>query len=302
MAYAFISYQTNERHVAARVHNALASVDIQSFMAHEHIQVSEEWRLRILQEISVCDIFLCILSQAYLASPWCVQESGISAVRGGMTIIPLSIDGTIPPGFIGNIQSTRVDPNTLWLNDLIPGLAKHDFNFTFGLMLNTLLWHALDPSVVRRKTLGPFFLTSIDCPLNRPRNSLWYLLETATSCTPICVPHKWACKTANTAVNTDAPPKSQRSAGYLGRFRRFLCLQETVHKFCAPSCGWNRQPAEKIGKIPGHQKHPDPLEDQTEPASTSYQPTRSNLRLSLCDNRSQTTVFENLSTIVTVTP
>ncbi|MBU2851189.1 toll/interleukin-1 receptor domain-containing protein [Acidithiobacillus ferrivorans] len=138
MAYAFISYQTNERHVAVRVHDALTSVGIQSFMAHEHIQVSEEWRLRILQEISVCDIFLCILSQAYLASPWCVQESGISAVRSGMAIIPLSIDGTIPPGFIGNIQSTRVDPNTLWLNDLIPGLAKHDFNFTFGLMLNTL--------------------------------------------------------------------------------------------------------------------------------------------------------------------
>ncbi|MDD3760451.1 MAG: toll/interleukin-1 receptor domain-containing protein [Acidithiobacillus sp.] len=138
MPYVFISYNTTERHVAARVHNALASVNIQSFMAHEHIQVSEEWRQRILHEIVSCDIFLCILSQAYLTSHWCLQESGISAVRGGMTVIPLSIDGTIPPGFIGNIQSTRVDPNTLSLNDLIPGLANHDFNFTFDIMLNKL--------------------------------------------------------------------------------------------------------------------------------------------------------------------
>ncbi len=76
-------------------------------MAHEHIQVSEEWRLRILKELTVCDIFICILSQAYLASPWCVQESGISAIRDGMTIIPLSLDGTIPPGFISNIQATK---------------------------------------------------------------------------------------------------------------------------------------------------------------------------------------------------
>jgi hypothetical protein len=138
MAYAFISYQNDERQVAARAHDILAFVGIQSFMAHEHIQVSEEWRLKILQEIVVCDIFLCILSRAYLSSAWCLQESGIAAIRNGMTVIPLSIDGTIPPGFIANIQSTRIDPSTFWLNDLIPGLAKHDFVSTFGLMLNTL--------------------------------------------------------------------------------------------------------------------------------------------------------------------
>ncbi|MBN6743103.1 hypothetical protein JKG47_22005 [Acidithiobacillus sp. MC6.1] len=38
-------------------------------------------------------------------------------------------------------------------------------------------------------------------------------------------------------------------------------MQETVHKCCAPPCGWNQQPSGEDRENPRHQKHPDPLEE-----------------------------------------
>jgi len=125
--YAFISYQTEDKHVAGRIKDILDSIGIVSFLAHEDINVSEEWRLKILEELEKTNIFISLLSQHYYTSPWCVQESGIAAFRNDMTIIPLSIDGSIPQGFVSNIQSTKINPDQVKITDLIPGLVKHDF-------------------------------------------------------------------------------------------------------------------------------------------------------------------------------
>ena len=59
MPYAFVSYQTADKVVAGKIRDALAEVGIQTFLAHEDIFVSEEWRLKILEQIGVCDIFIC---------------------------------------------------------------------------------------------------------------------------------------------------------------------------------------------------------------------------------------------------
>ena len=124
--YAFISYQTGERAIAGRLKELLATFGVRSFLAHEDIEVSEEWRLEIIAELGKADLFIPLLSKAYMQSVWCVQESGIAAYMEGVTIIPLSLDGTIPPGFIGHVQSKKVDPKNVTMADLLPGLAKHD--------------------------------------------------------------------------------------------------------------------------------------------------------------------------------
>ncbi|MFN9108778.1 MAG: toll/interleukin-1 receptor domain-containing protein, partial [Bacteroidota bacterium] len=124
--YAFVSYQTQDRVIAGKIKALLAKANISAFLAHEDITVSEEWRLKILAEIAIADFFICILSASYYQSPWCLQESGIAAFRSDMIIIPLSIDGTIPQGFIGHVQSTRINPEYVSLNDLIPGIAKRN--------------------------------------------------------------------------------------------------------------------------------------------------------------------------------
>jgi hypothetical protein len=136
--YAFLSYQTDEKLVAGEVRGVLDSIGIKSFLAHEDIQVSEEWRHKILEEIGKADLFIPLLSKAYYASPWCMQESGIAAFRDGLTIIPLSLDGSIPPGFIGHIQSTKVEPGNIMLGNLLPGLAKKDPAFVIEIIIDKI--------------------------------------------------------------------------------------------------------------------------------------------------------------------
>ena len=97
-------------------------------MAHEDIEISVEWRLKILEEISKASIFICLLSEHYLKSFWCLQESGVAAFRRDMAVLPLSIDGTTPVGFISNFQSVRVDPSNITIRDMLPAFFKYDFD------------------------------------------------------------------------------------------------------------------------------------------------------------------------------
>lgn len=131
----FISYQTSEKHVARKIQIILKDVGIESFLAHEDIHVSEEWRIKILEEIGKADIFVSIWSEEYYKSFWCIQESGIASFRDHMTIIPLSIDGSIPQGFSGNVQSTKIDADTISITDLLPGIVKANFDYGVKLIL-----------------------------------------------------------------------------------------------------------------------------------------------------------------------
>jgi hypothetical protein len=133
--YAFLSYQTADKAVAGKIQSLLRDLGISSFLAHEDIAVSEEWRLTILEEIEKTDLFIPILSANYYGSDWCQQESGIAAFRK-TTVIPLSIDGTTPKGFLSHIQSRRIDPNAVRHADLFPGLAKRDVAFVIDAIIN----------------------------------------------------------------------------------------------------------------------------------------------------------------------
>lgn len=132
-SYIFISYQTTDKQIAGRIRDILAIYGVDSFLAHEDIYVSEEWRLKILEEIRKADIFICLLSKNYYKSHWCIQESGIAIFRSDMTVIPLSVDDSIPQGFISNLQSVRINPETVSIRDLLPGFLSH--SVTTGIYL-----------------------------------------------------------------------------------------------------------------------------------------------------------------------
>lgn len=135
---AFMSYQTADRHIAAELRGFLETLGIPSFMAHEDIQVSHEWQTTILKEIGEADIFVAVLSANYLTSPFCMQESGIAVFRGNMTIIPLSIDATVSPGFMGTIQSKRINPAKIDFDILVAGIAKHNQAFIIDHLIERL--------------------------------------------------------------------------------------------------------------------------------------------------------------------
>lgn len=105
---AFISYSTTDKLVGADVKGVLGEFGVDSFLAHDDLRVSEEWKGRILEELARCDIFVPLLSKAFRSSDWASQETGIAFGRKTVLIIPLSIDGTTPFGFISHIQGIKI--------------------------------------------------------------------------------------------------------------------------------------------------------------------------------------------------
>ena len=123
--YAFISYQVEDKSIAGNIRQLLEGIGIKGFLAHEDIEVSLEWRERILEEMSKASIFVCLLSKNYLFSPWCLQETGMAVLKN-IIIVPLSLDGTIPTGFIGKYQATTINPERPMIRDLMPALLKYN--------------------------------------------------------------------------------------------------------------------------------------------------------------------------------
>lgn len=105
---AFISYSNSDRKMARATKSALEDFGIKGFLAHEDLQVSEEWRDSIIEELKTAKIFVTLLSANFKASEWCAQEVGYIISRPDVLIIPLSLDGTVPFGFISKLQSKRV--------------------------------------------------------------------------------------------------------------------------------------------------------------------------------------------------
>jgi hypothetical protein len=60
------------------------------------------------------------------------------AAYRGITIIPLSIDGSIPEGFMAHIQSTRIDPKDLNAAPLITAIARRDKVFAIDGIINII--------------------------------------------------------------------------------------------------------------------------------------------------------------------
>jgi hypothetical protein len=105
---AFISYSTTDKLIAGQAKTLLEDYRIEAFLAHEDINVSQEWKDRIIQELNESSIFVPLLSEAYKQSDWAPQEIGLAFARDNVLFIPLSLDGTVPFGFISHIQGKRL--------------------------------------------------------------------------------------------------------------------------------------------------------------------------------------------------
>ncbi len=121
---AFISYSHEDRKYGKQVKQVLAEVGIEAFLAHEDLEVSDEWQERILEELRCCDLFIPILSAKFVESPWALQEVGFIISRPKVVVAPLSIDETIPKGFISRVQSSRIPKEGITREILVEPLAR----------------------------------------------------------------------------------------------------------------------------------------------------------------------------------
>jgi len=135
----FLSYQTEDRHIAAEISKFFRDVEIEPFMAHEHIELSQAWQDTILLKLEEAEIFVAVLTERYLKSEYCIQESGIAVFcEEELAIMPLSIDGTLPPGFMKHIQARRFEPGRDNDAVLFGGLASFDVRYSVDLLVNRL--------------------------------------------------------------------------------------------------------------------------------------------------------------------
>jgi len=101
----FISYSHKDRLRAGEVKTALAALGVDAFMAHDDIHVSQQWRDRILEELRDMEVFVPLLSIDFKTSEWTTQEVGFALSRPEVLIIPATLDGTIPGGFLNALQA-----------------------------------------------------------------------------------------------------------------------------------------------------------------------------------------------------
>ena len=123
---AFISYSYSDREYARQTKQVLEEVGVTAFLAHEDLKVSEEWKDRIIEELKNCDLFIPLLSEDFRRSKWAPQEAGFMASRQEVRIAPLSIDGTIPFGFMEHVQSGRIREGGVTRELLVVPLARKE--------------------------------------------------------------------------------------------------------------------------------------------------------------------------------
>jgi hypothetical protein len=108
------------RAFAGQTQTVLGEVGISAFLAHEDLEVSDEWRDCLLRELAQCQLFVPLLSKHYLLSTWAQQESGFIVSRlQEVVVAPLSLDGTRSGGFLSHLQTSalaKIDPLLLARN------------------------------------------------------------------------------------------------------------------------------------------------------------------------------------------
>lgn len=101
----FISYTSDIRITAGRIKTYLDKYEFNCFLAHEDIPPQTEWPAEIVKALKKCDLFLPLLTQGFLESFFCQQETGFAYCRE-VEILPIMISKA-PMGIIANIQAVR---------------------------------------------------------------------------------------------------------------------------------------------------------------------------------------------------
>lgn len=115
----FISYASKtEAVVAGKIKELLERYfGIDVFLAHEDIEGAIEWEKEIIENLNRTDIFLPLLSRGFMESPYADQEVGAACAKHKL-IVPVSIGGVTPYGFIRKLQAIKfhIDPSTAFLS------------------------------------------------------------------------------------------------------------------------------------------------------------------------------------------
>src|ERR1051326_8630019 len=108
----FVGYSSKDRKLAGKVHSALKAIGAECFLAHENndgITVAKKWVDEIQTHLDGCDIYIPIVTGAFLQSPFAQQEAGY-AYSKEKTVVALCFGkdkkgkNRLPPAFLNVYQ------------------------------------------------------------------------------------------------------------------------------------------------------------------------------------------------------
>ncbi len=105
----FLSHSNKDKKIATILRERLEKHEINLFLAHVDLDGGVDWSQELFNNIQNCDLFMVLLSKNYHQSNFTDQELGI-AIHSGKQILPITIDGTEPYGFLKKYQCKKYNP------------------------------------------------------------------------------------------------------------------------------------------------------------------------------------------------
>ncbi|WP_349371173.1 toll/interleukin-1 receptor domain-containing protein [Salinarimonas sp.] len=102
----FISHRDGDKAAVHELAGFLDDYGISSFVAHDQIEPTREWRAEIVRALQTMEVMLVYLTPSFHESVWTNQEVGF-ALGKDIPIITLKLGATDPRGFIGHEQALR---------------------------------------------------------------------------------------------------------------------------------------------------------------------------------------------------
>ncbi len=99
----FISYSNKDGVMAGKLASVLRTLRVETFLAHEDINVGAQWRDVVRNEICECNILAALVTPNFYKSKYTDQELGAAWGLGKPTLLVL-VDKMTPTGFITERQ------------------------------------------------------------------------------------------------------------------------------------------------------------------------------------------------------
>ena len=123
----FLSHADEDKKIARKFADQLSIYGYDVFVAHDDIEVGDEWEEILKERIRNCELFIALLSKNFRKARFTDHEIGIATALNKQ-IFPVSLDETKPYGFMSKFQSKKISSG---INlDEIRNLAERLSQFT----------------------------------------------------------------------------------------------------------------------------------------------------------------------------
>jgi hypothetical protein len=102
----FFSHLAGRKKEVHDLAEVLRKIGFSCFVAHDEIKPSRSWLREIERALRSCDLLVAYISPKFAESDWTDQEVGWALGRD-LVVIPISVDGEMPKGFLGSYQAVR---------------------------------------------------------------------------------------------------------------------------------------------------------------------------------------------------